>query len=296
MNEFLNAVKADLLDRNRLPYVIALCVALVAVLAYAALGAGSSSSPAPTSPARSEPATGGIAIRPAPNAADASAEAFTATTQSNPSGRNFFAPLAGAGVTATTTSPSTGTPATTSSSSGSASIPGSGSPSTGGKTSTTPPQKTGGSTPTKTSKPSKPKEKTYEVSLLFGPFSPPPAISQLTPYSNATRGLQLPSAQLALVTFSGWTSGGAAARFTLSGEAIVHGPAVCVPSPQQCTAITLKPGEAEQFEQIGASGAATSYELQVVSITPAGETASASAARVHAPRAHAARRGPRHRS
>jgi hypothetical protein len=296
MSEFLSAVKADLLDRHRLPYLIALSAALVGVLAYAALGGGSSSTTSPTSRSSSETATGGIAISPAPNATDASAEALTATTQSNPTGRNFFQALPGSGAAAATASPSTGTKA--SGSSGSVSIPGSGSPSTGGETSNTPPQKTGGSTPGKPSAPSKPKpkEKTYEVSLLFGVFSPPPAISQLTPYPNANRGLQLPSPELALVTFSGWTSGGAAATFTLSGEAIVHGPAVCVPSPQQCTSITLKPGEAEQLEHVTSSGAPTTYELQVVSITPSGEAASASAARTHMARAHAARRRSRHRS
>ncbi len=297
MNEFLSSVKADLLDRNRLPYLIALCVALAAVLAYGVLGGSSTSTPPQTSGSASETASGGIPVSPAPSAADASASAFTTATQSNPPGRDFFEPLPGANAEAakaSTTSSSASAKSASSTAAPSSSSSSSGS-STQKSSSSTPSQPATQPKPATPSKP-KPKEPTYEVSLLFGVFSAPPAISQLTPYPNVKRGLQLPSPQVALVTFSGWTTGGASATFTLSGEAIIHGPAVCVPSPQECTSITLKPGEAEQLQYVTANGPTTTYELQVVSITLAGQSASASAARAHGAHAHAARRRGGHRS
>ncbi len=270
MKPFLNAIKEDLLDRNRLPYLIGLSVALVAALAFTALGGGSKGSTSAAGVSAETSGGGAVAVSAAPTAADAAAETFSGASQAGP-GRDFFAPLPGSEQAAANAAPaspsSTATAASTSSSSGSSSST---------PTPSSSPTQTGGSTPSKPSEPSKPKtpskpkqpEKTYNVTLLFGVASPPPAISQLTPYDNVTRGLQLPSQQVPLVTFSGWTTGGASATFTLSGEAILHGPAVCVPSPTQCTAIQLKPGEAEQLEYVPVSGPTVNYELQVVTITP----------------------------
>jgi len=304
MNEFFSSIKADLLDRSRRPYLLVLSVALVAAIAYAALGGGGSSGiPVASTRSPSEANAGGIPLSTAPKTADAASETYAGAASAQGGARNFFKPLPGSettSATSTASSPaggsSTASGTATAASTG-ASSTGSSSGSTSGSTSLTSPGSSpqNGSTAPTPSKPPKPPapEKTYDVTFLFGVASPPPAISQLTPYDNVKRGLQLPSAQLPLVTFSGWTTNGASATFTLSGEAILHGSAACVPSPAQCTAIELKPGEAEQLEYVPTSGAPVNYELQVVSITPSGTTtAKASVASAGAPSLHF---GPRER-
>ena len=40
------------------------------------------------------------------------------------------------------------------------------------------------------------------------------------------------------------------AAFTLTGEAILHGSATCMPSPTQCQAIVLEPGQSETLEYL----------------------------------------------
>ena len=45
MNNFLNSVKADLLDRRLLPIVALVGLGLLAALAYAILGGGSAAAP-----------------------------------------------------------------------------------------------------------------------------------------------------------------------------------------------------------------------------------------------------------
>ncbi len=69
---------------------------------------------------------------------------------------------------------------------------------------------------------------------------------QLTPYENLARLTPLPSSKQPLVVFRGVTVGGKSATFTLAGEVILHGNAACVPSASQCQAIELQPGQTEE--------------------------------------------------
>jgi hypothetical protein len=79
------------------------------------------------------------------------------------------------------------------------------------------------------------------------------------------------------VVFRGVGAGGKSATFTLIGEALLRGPAACVPSSSQCLAISLKRGQTEELEFLSPNGSAVNYKLQVLSISPV--KASAAAAR-----------------
>jgi hypothetical protein len=117
------------------------------------------------------------------------------------------------------------------------------------------------------------------VTTAFGAAPPGPLQPgvKLTQYANLKRQQALPSAKHALLVFRGVGAGGKHATFTLVGEALLRGVAACVPSPSQCLAISLKPGQTEELGFISPDGTVVSYRLQVLSTTPV--KASAAAAR-----------------
>jgi len=262
MTDFLKTLKADLLDRRLLPFVVIASLALVAAIGYVVTGGSSSTPPAPTSASVSPVVpSGGIAVTGAV-AEKAVAETTDGTAeQRSGKARNPFTAIAG---TSTETAGKT-TPTATSTSGGSSS-----SSSSATTTTESPaPGKTEESKP----KPA-PKKKTtvYHVALEFGLF---PAGSThetvvLTPYENLKLQTPLPSAKQPLIVFRGVTGGGKSATFSIIGEAILHGPGSCLPSATQCQAVDLKPGQSEQLEFLPATGTETVvYELRVVSIVAA---------------------------
>jgi hypothetical protein len=282
MNDFLSSVKADLLDRRMLPILALVGAALLAALAYALLGGGGSTASPSGSTASSAPAVttpSGIAISQAQsNTGEPVAETTSGSTHRAGATRNPFAPLPGtkaAGAASTASSPKSssgsspstpGAPATTSTESG-------GGSSSGGSSS-------GGATPTPEAKKPATKEKSqtvYHVAVRFGtaPAGTPPLTAQLTPYDDLKRQQPLPDAKQPLIVFRGVIAGGKRATFTLVGEAILRGSAVCLPSASQCQAINLRPGQTEELEYIPLGGAAITYQLQIVSITSSKASASA---------------------
>jgi hypothetical protein len=268
MSEFLASVKADLLDRRLLPIVALLALALVAAIAYVVLGGGSAatSTAAVTAAPASVPA--GLSVTQTTPETAVAETTGGATEQRRGAARNPFTPLpepkAKTAATSATTSSSSSSSTSSSSSSG-----GSGSSSQG----------SGGSSPTTPSKPStaaKPKT-VYHVSILFGelPADLPPAQVPLTATDDLKLLTPLPSPQLPLIVFRGVTVGGKSATFTISGEEILHGEAICLPSASQCEAIDLKPGQTEQLEYISATGGTVVEELRIVSIVSAKATSAA---------------------
>jgi hypothetical protein len=259
MTDFLNSLKADLLDRRLLPLVAVVVVALVAAIGYAVFGGGSNASTT-TASVSSGPvvAARGLAISQSTHEQAVAETTNGVADQHRGKARNPFTPL----VSPKTT---TATAASTTSSSGSSSSSSSGASSQG----------SGGSAPSAPAKPSTPaKPKTiYHVAVLFGviPAGTTPQTAQLTPYENLKLLTPLPSTQ-SLVVFRGVTAGGKSATFTLVGEAILHGNGACLPSASQCQALDLKPGQAEQLEYLPPTGVPVLYELRVVSI--ASDTAS----------------------
>ena len=172
--------------------------------------------------------------------------------------------------TASATSVATSPPSSSTSSASSSTGSGSGSV-------TQPKSEPAPSTPTKPATPAKP-QPGYDVVVLFGVIPPetPAESAQLTPYENIKLFTALPSAQLPLIAYRGVTAKGKSATFTLVGEVILHGGAVCLPSASQCQAIGLKAGQTEQLEYLTPGGQAITYELRIVSIS----SKSASAASV----------------
>ena len=277
MNDFLDSLKSDLLDRRLIPVLGLLAVVLVAAVAYAVLG-GSSSEPATSAASAAAPVAKapGIAVSEVKSAdVTASAETTNGSTQQTAGkSRNPFAPLPGVKretAASTASKAGTSTPKTSGSSSSTPTqtgTSGSGSPSTGGATpAPAPAEEKKPSTPTPTTKP-KDKQPVFRVDALFGAATPdtPPQSAGLPPFDELKLQQPLPSNSQPLVVFRGVLAGGKSATFTLVGEAILRGPAKCLPSASQCQAIDLQPGQTEELEYLPPGADAVTYELEVVSI------------------------------
>jgi hypothetical protein len=270
MNEFLNALLADLKDRRIVPFVALAGVALLAAITYTALAGGSSAAPTASSPTRT-PQAPGIAVTQAKPETALAETTNGVAQQRKGNAHDPFKLLAGASkkeagpfTSSVTTASSTSSSASGSGSSGS-SESGSGAGAGSGSGSGS------GEAESKPSKPTKPaKRKTiYNVAVLFGVIPPgaPPLIATLTPYEKLGLFTTLPSAKSPLIVFRGVTAGGKSATFTIAGEAILHGQARCLPNATQCQAIDLPKEHYEQFETLTPTGEVVTYELRVVSIT-----------------------------
>ena len=285
MNGFLNSLKADLLDRRLLPIVIVVGAGLAAALAYAVLGGGSSGGASARLPVSTPLAPGSalIAVTPVqPGAGRAVAETTSgASQQRRGASRNPFAPLPGAASASTATSASTSTTVSKISASSSGASASSGSTSSSkaassvGASSGSAASGSGHSVTSQSSpepkpvQPAKP-QRVYAVTAAFGaaPLGPLQPGVTLAQFANLRHRQALPSAKQQLVTFRGVGASGKSATFTLLGEALLHGPAACVPSPSQCLSISLRPGQTEELEFLASDGSVTGYKLQVLSITP----------------------------
>jgi hypothetical protein len=268
MSAFLDSLRADLLDKRLRPLLALLALGLAGAIVYAVMaGSGSSTPTAASSPAPGGRSTGVAVSVVKPEAAQAVAETTSGASQQTGGGRtrNPFAPLPGSAARKASTTPasSKSSPSSAAPSSGSSSSAGSGSGSSSGSGSVSP---SGGATPSKPKRESP--QTVYQVSVLFGAAAPgtPLASAQLTPYDELMRQQPLPSAQQALVVFRGVIAGGKSATFTLVGEAILRGVAVCRPSASQCQTIDLQIGQTEELEYAPPGGTATTYMLHIVAI------------------------------
>jgi hypothetical protein len=259
MNEFLSAIKVDLLDRRRRPMLILAVAALVGAIAYAVIASGSSSSSAGS--LGPEPTLGNTGLpvsQAAPNNGDQAVAETTSGTAKQHGGnsRNPFTPLPGTFV-APTKSNTSSTSSTTSSSSSSSSPSSSG----GGAS--------GGSSPASTHH-AKVKV-SYRVSVLFGRAGKGelPAEAKLTPYENLKLNQLLPSKEQPLLAFRGVVvspHGDFRAAFTLVGELIPRGPGICKPSAVDCRVVELGVGQAEELEMLAPNGEVLNYDLEPASI------------------------------
>jgi hypothetical protein len=270
MKDFLDSLKADLLNRKLIPVVGLVAAVFIAAVAYAVLGGGSSApAPGAASPVATVAKTPGIAVSEVKTAAVASSAETTSgsSQQTGGASRNPFAPLPSvkrANAAAAAAAAKAAGAAASGSSSESSSSSSSGSSSTGGATSS-PAEETAPHAPTK----AKVKQPAYDVSVLFGTTTSPgtpPQSSALTPFNDLAREQPLPSDSQPLVVFRGVLAGGKSATFTLVGEAILRGQAKCLPSASQCQAIDLQPGQIEELEYVPPGAPAITYVLQVVSI------------------------------
>jgi hypothetical protein len=273
VNDFLTSLKADLSDRRLLPFVSLVGACLVAALAYALLGGGSS--PAPQVPST----TSAVTTAPGLSVSEPSSERAVAETtdgfkeQRSGKARNPFTLLPNTGAEATAvTVPSSGGPGTATTSTGGESS----SSSSGSST-----EASGSSEPKKSEAGKKTKAKiVYDVAVEFGalPAGTTPEAAQLTAYAKLKLQTPLPSAKQPLLIFRGVTAKGKSATFTLVGEAILSGTGACLPNASQCQAVDLKPGETEQLSYLAPNGETTVYELRVISIVAGKAKASAAKA------------------
>lgn len=287
MSPFLDALRGDLLDRRLRPLLALLGLALLGAIVYAVLAGSGSSAPTSVAGAGSSAATRGVVVSAVKNeTTQALAEtASGASKQTGGATRNPFTPLptpkAKVAATAPSSSPSSSSSSSSSSASGSGSSASAGSGSSGSGSASEPSSSsgTGGSSPSKPKSAPKKPQTVYAVSVLFGAAAPgtPLASTQLTPYEPLQLQQPLPSAQQALIVFRGVVAGAKSATFTLVGEAILRGTAVCRPSTTQCQSIDLQVGQTEELEYAPPGATATNYMLHVVSIT--GVKASAKGAR-----------------
>ena len=250
MSNFFSSLKADLLDRRLLPLVVVVVIGFALAIGYVVLGGGSNTS-TPAGASAGAPATTGLSVsRVTPNKAVAETTGGV-SQQRGGKARNPFTPLPEAQEkTSTAKSSAPSSTSSSGSSSSTASEPSS-------------------STPAPSAPPAPPATKTaYHAAILFGLLPPAetPEVEQLTPYENLQLLTPLPSSTQALIVFRGVTAGGKSATFTLVSEAILHGPAKCLPSDSQCEAIELTPGQIETLEY-ASSGQSLVYELELVSIT-----------------------------
>jgi len=281
MNEFFGSLKSDLLDRRFLPVLALLAVALLAALAYVALGGGSSTSSTPPLPSSASTgvtgAVGVIAVSSAPtNPKEAVSETTSGAHHKSGTPRNPFTPLPSTKAKASATS-SSSTHASSSSSSSSA---GSGkSTSSAGGTTTT---------PVTTLKPIVAPKRViihFHTTVQFGVVpvvaeGAPPQPAQLQTFKDMAIDEPLPGKDNPQLVYLGVVlKTGKDAVFGLTGEAILHGSAVCKPSPTQCQGIELGIGQSERLEVIGPTGQPVTYELKLLSI--AKSVSSASTARAH---------------
>jgi hypothetical protein len=266
--------------------VVVLAIGLLAAGAYVVLGGKTSSTYVATSAAVPGSAHVGIAVSTAPinsNIVVAETTNGSAHQRSGPP-RNPFTPLPGTGATgATGVGPKTGGSATAKSpvESGSATS-------------------NAGGTPVAAPKPTtQPKTQVtihYHVTAQFGVIPATPEGTQepqlkpatLKTFTDMPLDQPLPDKSNTQLVFLGVVlRTGKDAVFSLTGEAILHGNAVCLPTATQCQSLELEPGQTETLESIEPDGTPVTYELRLVSILKS-ETSATSASADAGPHAHAA--------
>jgi hypothetical protein len=274
VGDFFVSLKEDLLGKRMLPLLVVLGVALIAAVAYAALGGGSSTAPAPVTASvgtGTSAAVGDVAVTQAPANPNQPISETTEGTSKQHHGitHNPFTPLpeakkassASTASSATSPSPST-TPAAGSTPSA---------PSSGGTTPTTPKETT----------PAKPKVYVhYHVTAQLGVVpvvaeGAPAQPAQLKTYKDMALDEPLPDKANPQLVFLGVVlRTGKEALFGLAGAAILHGSGSCQPSATQCQAIDLQVGQSETLEVVEADGSTVTYELKLASIDKTTSTAS----------------------
>jgi len=282
MIELLQSIRADLLSRRLLPFVVLAALALIGAVAFTVTGGGASSSPTSLANVPSVPVTGASTLPVAVASANPN-EAVSETPggvryQSQGPTRDPFVPLPSPPASKSESAATAGSPASSgntggSSSSGGSAASGSSGGSGGGQKVPAPAP---APAPKKQSKP----QLGYDVSVLFGPASATPGQpATLAPYQSLKLGQPFPSKQDVRITFERVTANGSGAVFKLLAPPILHGTGACLPSNSECQAIDLEAGHSEELEYVEANGQVVVYELQVVSIAKKDSAGAARAAR-----------------
>jgi hypothetical protein len=256
MTELLQSIRADLLSRRLLPALIALGLALIAAVAYAATGGGASSTASPPASTPTAAVPGGanalpVSVAPAnPNQAVSETPRGT-LYQSRGATRNPFTPLPSPPAKKAAASASSGSKSGTGSSK-----------STAGAT-------TGGSSVPPVAPPAKPAPKpihagltstqSYGVALSLTTFAG--GLDTIDPLERLSL---VPSAQQPLLVYLGVLKGGRDALFAVQPGTVVSGPGTCTPGPTDCEILSLAQ---EQIESLAVSTAGGTASVALFAVT-----------------------------
>jgi hypothetical protein len=254
MTELLQSIRADLLSRRLLPALIALGLALIAAVAYAATGGGASSTASPPASISTAAVPGGanalpVSVAPAnPNQAVSETPRGT-LYQSRGATRNPFTPLPSPPAKKASASTSSGSKGSAGKSGGTGS-----SKSTAGAT-------TGGSSVPPVAPPAKPAPKpihagltstqSYGVALSLTTFAG--GLDTIDPLERLSL---VPSAQQPLLVYLGVLKGGRDALFAVQPGTVVSGPGSCTPGPTDCEILSLAQEQIESLAVSTGSGTA----------------------------------------
>jgi len=310
VNDFLRAVRADLIERRLWLALVLLGVALVAAVFLIDRGSTAPSvvTPTPAGAAASLGLDEGPALSQLPpNTNEAIAETTNGTLyQSQGGAHDPFSALIQPGIVAAPK------PTTTSGGSSSGSTGGtSGGGSTGGGTSvptpSTPVTPPSSNPPAPSTPPTKKTttNKKVNAEFRFGLVTPSTGatgasgatgttgatgasgttgatgasgstvpLSDLQDFDQPETNTQLPDANDSILKFVGIKNG--EADFDVTQEVIISGQATCLPDDTNCEEIALSPGQTETLEYASPTDGVETFELAVVSVN--GNTASAASA------------------
>jgi hypothetical protein len=272
MNDFLSALKADLVDRRmRLPLLIGL-IALVAGVGYA-LTSGSGTSAPPAAPSAS---TAGASATVPSASAGASANATQAAVAETTFGSSKqVGKLSNPFRTLASTAAATGKAAKGKSNSAGAAKPSSTtSTSSSSHSSPTPTSSSsGGSGHQEGAKPKPTRQPTtrYEATIELGRAPAIPGeVAHLVAFAHLKVGSALPSKKNPLIVIKALSLSGAKPSATLalaqSRAPIVSGEGACRPSSTECEALQLKVGQSEELQYLEPSGQTVGYLLKLTAV------------------------------
>jgi hypothetical protein len=277
LREYLDALKADLVDRRMLPVLLTLGVLLVAAVVYVVVGGGEKAQTPifATAPTSSPSGATGISITPVAKGTTGAVAEVTSGESLQHSGptRDPLQAPPGSKRSSTAASAVKGSsaPGKTSGSSSPAATSPAAAPKTTTAT-TTSATTTATSTSATAVAPSAPATPAspYAVDVEFGevPAGTTTAVAGLAAHLGLTRITAFPSAADDLVALTAISDRGKAARFVFVKPMIPTGVAKCIPSPSQCEAVDLKPGQVEELEYLPSGGGpAIFFQIHLLGIS-----------------------------
>jgi hypothetical protein len=235
VQKFFEDVVYDLRSRGLLPVVILLLVAMVAVPVSISQGGGSSESPslqATSSGTESLPEAQRAVVSYSPGIRNYK-KRLNNLSPKNPFRQQFTKSAAAA-------SQLTSTPTTGASSGGGGSSTSSAATATTGAPTVSSGGSTGGG---KKKKKSSKTTYTYSVNVLAGDVA-----TSLTPFNDVASLTPLPSQTSPVVVYYSLSSDNKTALFLVSNKVdALSGPGTCVPAPDDCSLLSLAPGQSEDL-------------------------------------------------
>jgi hypothetical protein len=257
---FLNALKADLVEKRLWPIAALLAAAAIGVPVVSTVTATKSSAP----PALVQGATSPVGLSTSLRALVAQTAPDAGVPYGTPGHLHdpFVSPAPAATAAAAPSKPGVapGGPSTASTTTSTTSTTSSGSTGTTTTTTSSTPASTTPSSTSSKSTPATTRSGTiYTIAMRFG------QAASLRSFHDPIRLTTLPSTANPQVVFLGVVKGGKSAAFLLSSKVTPTGDGTCEPVPAGCQVLRIKPGGTEFLDVAGATGL-VQYELDLVRI------------------------------